>query len=63
MLGKAFAAMREKAPKYDEISACKQCKLQSAEKQAAMNAEADVMSNGMASYGSTKGSAMQARQY
>jgi len=57
---KGFQAMREKAPKYDEISGLAM-QTQSAEKQAAMSAEADVMSNAMASYGSTKGSAMQAK--
>jgi hypothetical protein len=56
---KGFQAMREKAPKYDEISGLAM-QTQSAEKQAAMSAEADVMSNAMESYGSTKGSALQA---
>ena len=59
-VSKGFQAMREKAPKYDELSSAAM-QTQSAEKQAAMSAEADVMSNAMASYGSTKGSAIQAK--
>ena len=52
-LGDSFAAMRAKAPRYDEISALSM-KTRSDERQAAMNAEADVMSNGIAAVSDAK---------
>ena len=58
-LGNSFAAMRDKAPKYDQLSA-QAMKNASDEKTAAMNAEASVMGTGMQAYGQTKGAAMQA---
>ena len=59
-LGANFAAQREKAPRYDELAGTAM-QTQSAEKQAAMKAEADVMSNGIAAFGQTKGAALQAQ--
>jgi len=59
-LGNSFAAMRDKAPKYDQLSA-QAMKNASDEKTAAMTAEASVLGQGMASYGQTKGAAMQAK--
>ena len=58
-LGNTFAAMRDKAPKYDQLSA-QAMKNASDEKTAAMNAEASVMGAGMQAYGQTKGAALQA---
>lgn len=58
-LGNSFAAMRDKAPKYDQLSA-QAMKNASDEKTAAMNAEATVMGTGMQAYGQTKGTALQA---
>jgi len=58
-LGNSFAAQREKAPKYDELSSAAM-QTQSAEKRAAMEAEANVMSNGIASLGQTKSAQMTA---
>ena len=58
-LGNSFAAMRDKAPKYDQLSA-QAMKNASDEKTAAMNAEATVMGTGMQAYGQTKGAALQA---
>ena len=58
-LGNSFAAMRDKAPKYDQLSATAMSNA-SAEKTAAMNAESQVTAAGMQSYGQTKGAAMQA---
>ena len=58
-LGNSFAAQREKAPRYDQLSAAAM-KNASDEKVAAMNAEASVLGQGMASYGQTKGAAMAA---
>jgi len=55
----SFAAQREKAPKYDEISSMAM-QTQSAEKRAAMQAEADVMSAGIQSIGQVKASQMTA---
>jgi hypothetical protein len=52
-------AQKEKAPRFDELSAAAM-QTQSAEKQAAMNAEASVVGNGVAAFGQTKGSALQA---
>ena len=59
-LGNSFAAQREKAPKYDELSSAAM-QTQSAEKRAAMEAEANVMSNGIASLGQTKSAQMTAQ--
>ena len=59
-IGNSFAAQREKAPKYDQLSATAMS-TQSAEKQAAMNAESDVMSAGIQSLGQTKAGQMQAQ--
>jgi len=58
-LGNSFAAQREKAPKYDDLSSAAM-QTQSAEKRAAMEAEANVMSNGIASLGQTKSAQMTA---
>ena len=58
-LGNSFAAMRDKAPRYDQLSA-QAMKNASDEKTAAMNAEASVLGTGMQAYGQTKGAAMQA---
>ena len=55
----SFGAQREKAPKYDEISSMAM-QAQSAEKRAAMQAEADVMSAGIQSLGQAKASQMTA---
>ena len=59
-LGNSFAAQREKAPRYDQLSA-QAMKNASDEKTAAMNAEASVLGTGMQAYGQTKGAAMQAK--
>ncbi len=59
-LGNSFAAQREKAPRYDELSGAAM-QTQSAEKRAAMEAEASVMSNGIASLGQTKSAQMTAQ--
>jgi hypothetical protein len=59
-LGNSFAAMRDKAPKYDQLSA-QAMQNASDEKSAAMNAEASVLGTGMQAYGDTKGAAMQAK--
>ena len=58
-IANSFGAQREKAPKYDELSSAAM-QTQSAEKRAAMEAEASVMSNGIASLGQTKAAAMTA---
>ena len=58
-ISNAFGAQREKAPKYDEISSMAM-QTQSAEKRAAMDAEASVMSNGIAALSSAKSGQMQA---
>ena len=55
----SFGAQREKAPKYDEISSMAM-QTSSAEKRAAMQAEADVMSAGIQSIGQAKASQMTA---
>ena len=59
-LGNSFAAQREKAPRYDQLSASA---MQNAsdEKTAAMNAEASVLGTSMQAYGQTKGAALQAQ--
>jgi hypothetical protein len=56
----AYAAQRQKAPRYDELSAAAM-QTQSAEKQAAMNAESNVMSAGIQSLGQAKAGQMQAQ--
>ena len=53
----SFGAQREKAPKYDEISSMAM-QTSSAEKRAAMQAEADVMSTGIEAIGQAKESQM-----
>ena len=58
-IGKTFGAMRDKAPKFDQLSA-QAMKNASDEKSAAMTAEAGVLGTGMQAYGQTKGYAMQA---
>ncbi len=59
-LADSFGAQREKAPRYDELSATAMA-TQSAEKQAAMNAEGDVMSAGIQSLGQAKAGQLQAQ--
>ena len=59
-VGKNFAAMRDKAPRFDQLSA-EAMKNASDEKTAAMNAEASVLGTGMQAYGQTKGAALQAK--
>lgn len=54
-----FQAQREKAPKFDQL-AQQGIANRSAEKQAAMKAEADVLSTGLSALGQTKGAALQA---
>jgi hypothetical protein len=56
----AYAAQREKAPKYDALSATAM-EAQSAEKQAAMASEANVMSAGIQSLAQAKSGQMQAQ--
>jgi hypothetical protein len=56
----AYAAQREKAPRYDQLSATAMA-AQSAEKQAAMNAEGQVMSAGIQSLGQAKAGQMAAQ--
>ena len=58
-LGNSFAAQRDKAPRFDQLSA-QAMKNASDEKVAAMNAEASVMGTGLAAYGQTRSSAMMA---
>jgi hypothetical protein len=58
--GKTFTSMREKAPKYDALSNTAM-QAQSAEKRAAMEAEANVTSAGMQAYGAGKQSQLQAQ--
>ena len=58
-LGAGFASMRDKAPRFDQLSA-EAMKNQSAEKISAMDAEADVMSAGITSYGQTYGQKLNA---
>ena len=59
-IGKTYGTMREKAPRYDQLSAAAM-QNQSQEKQAAMNAEATVTASGMQAYGAGKQSQMQAQ--
>ena len=58
-LNKSFGAMREKAPKYDEL-ANTAMQTRSAERQASMKAEADVTGAGINAIGQTKSAALQA---
>ena len=58
-VGNTFISMRDKAPKYDQLSNIAM-QTQSAEKMAAMQAESNVMGQGLAAFGQTKGSALQA---
>ena len=58
-LGANFQAQREKAPKYDALANAG-IETRSMEKQAAMKAEADVLSTGLSALGQTKGQALQA---
>ena len=58
-LGANFQAQREKAPKYDALANAGM-EARSKEKQAAMQAEADVLASGLSSIGQTKGAALQA---
>jgi len=59
-IGNSFSAQREKAPRFDQLSA-QAMKNASEERTAAMNAEASVLGTGMQAYGQTKGAAMQAQ--
>ena len=59
-LGNSFAAQRDKAPRYDQLSA-QAMKNASDERTAAMNAEASVLGTGLQAYGMTKGAALQAK--
>ena len=58
-LGASFAAQRDKAPRFDQLSAQAMANA-SNERQAAMSAEASVLGTGMQAYGQTKGYALQA---
>ena len=59
-IGNSFGAQREKAPKYGELSSAAM-QTQSAEKRAAMEAEASVMATGLQSLGQAKASQMTAQ--
>ena len=59
-IGNSFAAQRQKAPRYDELSAAAM-QTQSAEKQAATKAEGDVTAYGMKALGDAKYGQMQAQ--
>ena len=59
-VGNSFASMRNKAPKYDQLSATAMAN-DSAVKQAGMAAEASVMSAGIQSLGQAKSSQMMGR--
>ena len=58
-LGANFKAIRDKSPKFDDLANIG-IQTRSMEKQAAMKAEADVMSQGLAAVGSTQSAALQA---
>lgn len=58
-LGNSFAAQREKAPRFDQLSA-QAMKNASDERTAGMEAEANVMATGLEAYGQTKAAALQA---
>ena len=59
-IANSFGAQREKAPKYDQIAGMSM-QTQSAEKRAAMEAEASVMANGIQALGQAKASEMSAK--
>ena len=59
-LANSFGAQREKAPKYDVLSATAMA-TQSAEKQAAMDAEGDAWASGINSLGQAKVGQMSAQ--
>lgn len=59
-LGANFQAIREKAPKFDDLANIGM-QTRSQEKQAAMKAEADVMSQGLAAVGQTQAASLQAQ--
>ena len=59
-LGTSFASMRNKAPRFDQLSA-EAMKNQAAENVAATEAEADTASAGLTSYGQVKGSLLTAQ--
>lgn len=59
-VGNSFAAMREKAPKFDLLSA-EAMKNQTAENVAAQEAEAAVAGAGISAFGQTKGYALSAQ--
>jgi len=59
-IGNSFGAQREKAPKYGDLSSAAM-QTQSAEKRAAMEAEASVMATGLQSLGQAKASQMTAQ--
>ena len=59
-IGNSFGAQREKAPRFDELSAAAM-QTQSAEKRAAMDAEATVMANGINALGQAKSGQMAAK--
>ncbi len=59
-VGNTFTSMRNKAPKYDQLSSMAM-QTQSLEKQAAMKAEADVTAYGMQAYGAGKQSQLQSQ--
>jgi len=56
----AYGAQREKAPRFDELSSMAM-QTQSAEKQAAINAEGDVTAAGIQSLGKAKAGQLQAQ--
>ena len=58
-LGNSFAAQREKAPRFDQLSA-QAMKNASDERVAAMNAEASVLGTSLQAYGQTKAASLQA---
>ena len=58
-VGNAFNSMRDKAPRFDQLSA-EAMKNQAAENIAAQEAEAEVAGAGLSAFGQTKGQALQA---
>jgi hypothetical protein len=59
-LGESFASMRNKAPRFDQLSA-EAMKNQAAENVAAMESEADVAGKGLDAFGTVKGSLLEAQ--
>ena len=59
-LNDAYAAQREKSPRYDELANVG-IQTRSNERQAAMQASADVTAQGIAAIGQTKGAQLQAQ--